>query len=137
MYPSTSRSWSSGEPGPLPIRIQFFTSRPGNALDTTSVKRAAQTALIAEGLPPDVVVQSAPTRFGAPQRLHLQLEVNVYSGGEVRLEHGVIDAEGVRRGCHSEMQWWTSGDPLGAALTLSHRIRSAVACAQEAYEIEW
>jgi hypothetical protein len=65
------------------------------------------------------------------------LEVNVYSGGEVRLEHGVIDAEGVRRGCHSEMQWWTSGDPLGAALTLSHRIRSAVACAQEAYEIEW
>jgi hypothetical protein len=64
------------------------------------------------------------------------LEVNVYSGGEVRLEYGVVDAEGVRRGCLGEMQW-TSGDPLGAALILSHQIRSAVACAQEAYEIEW
>lgn len=131
---TSSRSWSSGDPSPLPVRIEFFSSRPANALDSTSVKHAAETALLAVGLPPAVSIHSV-VAVRAPQQLHLQVEVNVYSGGEVRLE--LRPMEGTRpRGCHYEYQW-TSGDPTVAALLVSHHIRSAIECLQTGYGIEW
>lgn len=125
-FTTSQSSWATGDPSPFPVRISFFSSRPGNALDTTAVKNAARTALMFEGLPPDVAFVPA---FGArdPQQPHLQVEVNVYSGGEIRVEQRVAEGEQIR-GCREESQG-SNNDPVSAALVLSHRIRGAIRCA--------
>lgn len=88
-------------------------------------------------LSPDVAVSTHPVEESAPKRMHLQLEVNVYSGGEVRFEHRPIGADGVPLpSCQGEAQWLTT-EPLTAALHLSHQIRSAIECLQRQYPIVW
>jgi hypothetical protein len=129
------RSWTTGEPGPLPVRVKFFSSQPGNTLDSASVDEAVAAAMQGAGLPPDVVV----FRLGEPKTggRFLLLEVNVYSGGEVRYERRMIDVDGTPLpGCNGEAQWVVS-ESLPSALLLSHRVRSTVECVKRAFDIAW
>jgi hypothetical protein len=88
------RSWSYGDRGPLPVRVQFYTNRVGNVLDSLSVFDAVFEAMKGAHLPPDVQVFWMNRVFS--DRRHLYLEIDVYSEGEVRYERIMREADGER-----------------------------------------
>lgn len=123
----TVSSWSSGQRGELPLRIQFFSSKPDNLLDMETVERAGEVALVHSGLAPDVDVALAPI---SAEGVHLSVEVNVYAAGEVRFDARLVGGDGAPlKPCASAGQFKVS-DPTTAALSVSHRLRSVAECAK-------
>jgi hypothetical protein len=117
-------SWSSGQRGPLPVRVHFFSSSPSNVLDSAAVHAAAQGAMIAIAFPPDVKVSIFPI---IDDSLHVQMDVNVYQQGEVRFASALMQRDMPLKGCRQESQW-SVGTPITAVVHLTHQMRSALEC---------
>ena len=129
-----SYTWSSGQAGPLPVYVKFYSSKSSNILDSTVVRRAVASALQLNGLPPDVTVSS--TSVPPPSdRLYLFLEVNIYSGGELHYEANVIDKNGDPLRYKSESKSILP-DQLGAALSLMGRAHDSISYVKQHYDIK-
>ena len=130
-----TRNWSPGEPGPLPVRVMFFSSNSDNILDSLSVHEAVAAGMQGAGLPLDLEV----FKLGHPtsDRRFLFLEVDVYSGAEVRYERTVMEPDGMPiKGCNGVAHWSISGS-TPAKEHLAERVRLTVECIRRAFNVEW
>jgi hypothetical protein len=102
-------------------------------LDSAAVFDAVYTAMMAEGLPPDVAVR---TVLPPPDSGEMRVEVDVHSEGEIRMMSGYSLGRDRAPTCVGESKWMAQ-DQRFAALWLSHWIRTKVECAKNAYKIRW
>ena len=130
-----AHAWYADGPRDLPIRVAFFSSSPSNPLDSAAIVRAAESASQSEGVGWDIVVDvegrlPGPATVG---RLHIRAEVDAYSGGDTRFEYAVFGPDGEPWGRCGAGSKGNSGDLMAQTLSLSHDLRSAVACVKDQY----
>ena len=120
-----------GEPITLPVRVAFFSSSPSNPLDSAAVVSAAHSALFYEpSIRPEVLVASAGTLSATPPPdiVHVAVELDAYSDGDLRMAYEVIGTDGTPWAfCAGESKWSASG-VVNQALSVSHKIRGVVQC---------
>ena len=127
--PVAGRVWYDGMRGDLPVRVHFFSSAPSNVLDSAAVHDAARTALMFAGFQPDVRVSIFPLPSDTVG-VHVQMEVNVYTSGEIRYDAKFRDRSGkTLDGCGDGSQFGSTSRVM-AVLLLSHQMRSTLSCAR-------
>lgn len=129
-----SYTWSSGQPGPLPVYVKFYSSKSNNILDSTAVHKAVSSALQFNNLPPDVTVSGMSTPV-PKDRLYLYLEVSIYSGGEMHYEAEVIGKNDDSRSYGSESKSILR-DQLDAALSLMGQAHNSISRVKQLYDIQ-
>jgi hypothetical protein len=131
---ATDGSSTQGEPGPLQVWVVLPSDPTGELPDSASVEESVRQAMLAEWLPPDVVVARLRNYYVRGRYLLMQLDTSPQ--GEVRLRHAVMDDGGEGERCGGE-SLWEAGAALRSALLLSHRVRDVLACVKREYRISW
>lgn len=118
-------TWTSGEPGPFPVRVTLRRGSSDAPLDSAAVLEATRWGLIATGTPPDVTVTTSPAEYPG---IYLAVQVDTYAENWVYYK-AVVVGQGEEPRCHQESKWRASGLP--SVLALSHKVRDTVALCRD------